>query len=82
MFTVIVMCSRSVNSPSLTSKCISGYVPDWSNVGVHDNVLVPGSNTAPSGRLDAEYASISLSGAVAFTVNSSKEFSSTGLSPI
>ena len=82
LFTLMVMFFRSVSSPSLTSNCISLYVPAWSNVGVHENVLVCGSNVAPSGRLDAEYVSMSLSGSVAFTVNSSREFSLTDLSPI
>ena len=82
MFTVIVMSSRSVNSPSLPSKCTSGYVLDWSNAGVHENVLVFGSNAAPSGRFEAEYTNMSLSWSVAFTVNSSKLLSFTVLSPI
>jgi len=81
LFTTIVMSSQPVSSPSLTSKYRSKYVPACSNVGVHENVLVSGLNTTPSGRLDAEYANMLPSGSVAFTVNLSKVFSSAVLSP-
>ena len=76
------MFSMSVSEPSLTSKCTSWYVPAWSNDGVHENVLVPGSNDAPSGRFDVEYVSFCPSGSLAYMINSSNVFSFTDLSAI